>query len=214
MKKEHEHMKKKVIAGLLLSSCVLGVAMPAFAQDGTEADSQQTIDGENSAEIEVNGTLGADNTDPGATITEGDDNWINVTVPTKTIFYNTAKDPVIKSPDYKITNNSGRPVSVSLERFENDDTNTSLTLPSSYSLNLQVEGKQPISNIATSNTSTDFTTSTPLIDLANKDGRMALADEVDASSNVATFKYTGTATATTQVQPKYTMTLKFDAVAW
>ncbi|MBO0450381.1 hypothetical protein JZO76_12710 [Enterococcus sp. MJM12] len=207
-------MKKKVIAGLLLSSCVLGVAMPAFAQDGTEADSQQTIDGENSAEIEVNGTLGADNTDPGATITEGDDNWINVTVPTKTIFYNTAKDPVIKSPDYKITNNSGRPVSVSLERFENDDTNTSLTLPSSYSLNLQVEGKQPISNIATSNTSTDFTTSTPLIDLANKDGRMALADEVDASSNVATFKYTGTATATTQVQPKYTMTLKFDAVAW
>lgn len=207
-------MKKKVIAGLVLSSCVLGVAMPAFAQDGTEADSQQTIDGENSAEIEVNGTLGADNTDPGATITEGDDNWINVTVPTKTIFYNTAKDPVIKSPDYKITNNSGRPVSVSLERFENDDTNTSLTLPSSYSLNLQVEGKQPISNIATSNTSTDFTTSTPLIDLANKDGRMALADEVDASSNVATFKYTGTATATTQVQPKYTMTLKFDAVAW
>lgn len=207
-------MKKKVIAGLLLSSCVLGIAMPAFAQDGTEADSQQTIDGENSAEIEVNGTLGADNTDPGATITEGDDNWINVTVPTKTIFYNTAKDPVIKSPDYKITNNSGRPVSVSLERFENDDTNTSLTLPSSYSLNLQVEGKQPISNIATSNTSTDFTTSTPLIDLANKDGRMALADEVDASSNVATFKYTGTATATTQVQPKYTMTLKFDAVAW
>lgn len=207
-------MKKKVIAGLLLSSCVLGVAMPVFAQDGTEADLQEDYSGQNSVEIEVNGTLGADNTNPGATITEGDDNWINVTVPTKTIFYNTAKDPVIKSPDYKITNNSGRPVSVSLERFENDDTNTSLTLPSSYSLNLQVEGKQPISNIATSNTSTDFTTSTPLIDLANKDGRMALADEVDASSNVATFKYTGTANATTQVQPKYTMTLKFDAVAW
>ncbi|MCD1024039.1 hypothetical protein [Enterococcus sp. SMC-9] len=207
-------MKRKVIAGLLLSSCVLGVAMPVFAQDGTEADLQEDYSGQNSVEIEVNGTLGADNTNPGATITEGDDNWINVTVPTKTIFYNTAKDPVIKSPDYKITNNSGRPVSVSLERFENDDTNTSLTLPSSYSLNLQVEGKQPISNIATSNTSTDFTTSTPLIDLANKDGRMALADEVDASSNVATFKYTGTANATTQVQPKYTMTLKFDAVAW
>ena len=210
---------KKLIAGLMLSSCVFGVAMPAFAQDGTEADTQQTIDGSdenggNSAVIKVNGTLGADNTDPGATIPEGDDNWINVTVPTKTIFYNTAADPVIKSPDYKITNNSGRPVSVSLERFENDDTNTSLTLPSSYSLNLQVEGKQPISNIATSNTSTDFTTSTPLIDLANKDGRMALADEVDASSNVATFKYTGTATVDSQVQPSYTMTLKFIATPW
>lgn len=79
-------MKKKVIAGLLLSSCVLGVAMPAFAQDGTEADLQEDYSGVDSVDIEVNGTLGADNTDPGATIPEGDDNWINVTVPTKTIF--------------------------------------------------------------------------------------------------------------------------------
>lgn len=208
-------MKKKVIAGLLLSSCVLGVAMPAFAQDGTEADSQQTIDGENSAEIEVNGTLGADNTNPGATITEGDDNWINVTVPTKTIFYNTTTDPVIKSPDYKITNNSGRPVSVSLEKFENDATNTSLPLPSSYSLNLLVEGGTGvIPSIATSDTSTDFTTATHLIDLANKDGRMSATGNVNAGSNEATFKYTGTATATTQVQPSYTMTLKFVATPW
>lgn len=209
-------MKKKVIAGLLLSSCVLGVAMPAFAQDGTEADLQEDYSGQNSVEIEVNGTLGADNKDPNATIPEGDDNWINVTVPTKTIFYNTAADPVIKSPDYKITNNSGRPVSVSLEKFENDDNNPNLTLPSNYSLNLLVEGRKggAIQNIATSDTSTDFTTSTPLINLANKDGRMELADEEDASSNVATFKYTGTATATTQVQPIYTMTLKFIATPW
>lgn len=207
-------MKKKVIAGLLLSSCVLGVAMPAFAQDGTEADLQEDYSGVDSVDIEVNGTLGADNTDPGATIPEGDNNWINVTVPTKTIFYNTAADPVIKSPDYKITNNSGRPVSVSLEKFENDATNTSLTLPSSYSLNLLVEGRTggAIQNIATSDTSTDFTTSTPLINLANKDGRMKLADEKDTSSNVATFKYTGTATTSIQVQPSYTMTLKFTTV--
>ncbi|WP_303754636.1 hypothetical protein [Enterococcus sp. S86.2] len=206
-------MKKKVIAGLLLSSCVLGAAMPAFAQDGTEADLQKNYSGQNSVEIEVNGTLGADNKDPNATIPEGDDNWINVTVPTKTIFYNTAADPVIKSPDYKITNNSGRPVSVSLEKFENDATNISLPLPSSYSLNLLVEGGDGvIPSIATSDTSTDFTTATHLIDLANKDGRMKLADEKDTSSNVATFRYTGTATATTQVQPKYTMTLKFTTV--
>lgn len=207
-------MKKKVIAGLLLSSCVFGVAMPAFAQDGTEADLQEDYSGQNSVEIEVNGTLGADNKDPNATIPEGDDNWINVTVPTKTIFYNTAADSEIKSPDYKITNNSGRPVSVSLEKFENDATNTSLTLPSSYSLNLQVEGKQPIQNIATSDTSTDFTTATHLIDLANKDGRMSATGNVNAGSNEATFKYTGTATATTQVQPSYTMTLKFVATPW
>lgn len=208
-------MKKKVIAGLLLSSCVLGVAMPAFAQDGTEADSQQTIDGENSAEIEVNGTLGADNTDPGATITEGDDNWINVTVPTKTIFYNTAANTDITSPTYEIVNNSGRPVDFTIASFVNDPGNATLdpVLPDDYELNLVITGK-PAVKVATKDTDSNYTSTEPIMRLSNSKGMQTSDGNAVVGSNKVDFHYTGSATPEGQVQPKYTMTLKFDAVAW
>lgn len=208
-------MKKKVIAGLLLSSCVFGVAMPAFAQDGTEADSQQTIDGENSAEIEVNGTLGADNTDPGATITEGDDNWINVTVPTKTIFYNTAANTDITSPTYEIVNNSGRPVDFTIASFVNDLGNATLdpVLPDDYELNLVITGKTAVT-VATKDTDSNYTSTKPIMRLSNSKGMQTSDGNAVVGSNKVDFHYAGSATPEGQVQPKYTMTLKFDAVAW
>ena len=200
-------MKKKVIAGLLLSSCVLGVAMPAFAQE---------IDGTGTADIPVNGTLGANNTEPEAEIPEGEEGWINVTVPTDVVFYNTTTVKAIKSPTYDIVNNSGRPVKVSLEKFENDDTNDGLELPDDYSLDLIVEGREggAIQNIATSDTSADFDKLTHLVDLANVDGLQTATGTPVDDGNIAHFRFGGTADPTGVVQPKYTMTLKFDAVAW
>ena len=68
---------KKISLFALFSLSILGglaAATPAFAADGTEAGSQQVVNGANgtnTADIEVNGTLGANNTDPGATIPEG-----------------------------------------------------------------------------------------------------------------------------------------------
>lgn len=202
-------MKKKVIAGLLLSSCVFGVAMPAFAET-------KTIDGEGTTDIQVNGTLGADNTKPDAEIPEGEEGWINVTVPTTTVFYNTTTVKAIKSPTYDIVNNSGRPVKVSLEKFENDDINDGLELPDDYSLDLIVEGRKDgaIQKIATSDTSVDFDELTHLVDLANVDGLQTATGTPVDDGNIAHFRFGGTADPTGVVQPKYTMTLKFDAVAW
>ena len=99
---------KKLLSTLLISTAVFGGAQIVAAQD---------VIGAGEADIAVNGTLGANNTDPGSTIPEGDTDWINVTVPTETIFYNKATDATIKAPTYDITNNSGRPVTVSVKSF-------------------------------------------------------------------------------------------------
>ncbi|MGX7352451.1 hypothetical protein RU97_GL001908 [Enterococcus canis] len=206
---------KKLIAGLMLSSCVLGLAMPAFAQDGTEADLQEDYSGVDSANVEVNGTLGADNTDPGATIPEGDPNWINVTVPTKTIFYNTAADSDIKSPTYDIVNNSGRPVKVSISNFVDGAGNSSLGLTSlDFDLNVTLNGTETL--VVNQGVVKDFSTPAQIVELPNSKGQSLAADTPveNPTTNKTTFTYTGTATAATQVQPTYTMTLKFDAVSW
>lgn len=50
-------------------------------------------------------------------IPETDVDWINVTVPTDTIFYSNGGDTVIKAPKYDIVNNSGRPVKTVLKVF-------------------------------------------------------------------------------------------------
>ena len=71
---------KKLLSTLLVSTAVFAGAQAVSAD--------QNIIAETDADITVNGTLGADNTDPGATIPEGDKDWINVTLPTETIFYN------------------------------------------------------------------------------------------------------------------------------
>lgn len=205
-------MKKKVIAGLLLSSCVLGLAMPAFAQE---------IDGTGTADIPVNGTLGADNTEPDAEIPEGEEGWINVTVPTTTVFYNTTTVEAIKSPTYEIVNNSGRPVKVSISDFKDGTENSGLDLPSlAFDLKVKVDKTDGTDGTETpvvnQGVVEGFTTPTQIVELANSKGQSSADDPevTNPTTNKRTFTYTGTATATTQVQPKYTMTLKFDAVAW
>ncbi|MGM0214182.1 hypothetical protein [Enterococcus sp. AZ109] len=209
---------KKVLAILLTAGVALGAAPFALAADGTESNSQQTINGESTAEIEVNGTLGADNTDPDANIPEEDKNWINVTVPTRTIFYNTAGEKDIKAPTYAIVNNSGRPVKVTATGFTAGSQNP--TLPEDFNLNLAVSGT---SENAATTASTSLiangdlagSVNSPLITLANNQNQQLASDPAATPvNNKATFTYTGSATAASQLQVDYTLDLKFDAVKW
>ncbi|MHC5227901.1 hypothetical protein ACYSNW_06425 [Enterococcus sp. LJL99] len=209
---------KKIISTIVLSTIILGTAQLAFAEDGTEAGSQQTINGETSADIQVNGTLGADNTDPDATIPEGDANWINVTVPTKTIFYNTSSDSTIKAPTYSIVNNSGRPVTVTANGFTT--VGQAPTVPNDFALNLLVTGTN--GNTATTastklieNGALVASVNSPLITLANSKNQMLATDPAASPvNNQATFTYGGNATATQQTSVEYTLNLKFDSVSW
>jgi hypothetical protein len=112
-------MNKKLVGTALVGLMTVGFAAQVSA-------ATQVIDGnegQNSAEVPVKGNLGAiDNTDPGAEHPEGDDKWINVTLPTATIFYaeTTPGDAPEKlsSPNYEIQNNSGRPVKVSITNYD------------------------------------------------------------------------------------------------
>lgn len=209
---------KKTTAILLTAGILLGTADTAYAEDGTGSDSQQTVNAETTADIQVNGTLGADNTDPEATIPEEDSNWINVTVPTKTIFYNTVNDTNISAPAYTILNNSGRPVTVTANGFTADGTNPSL--PEDFTLKLDVTGTaQNVATTASTNLISDGTIvsslNAPLITLANNRNQLQSSDpEAAAVNNTATFTYSGSATALSQINVNYTLNLKFDAVSW
>lgn len=207
---------KKFSFLLLFSLAFLGgfpVATTVFADDGTEADTQQTVNGVDTANIEVNGTLGADNTDPGATIPEGSDGWINVTVPTKTIFYNTVGSATIKAPTYTITNNSGRPVTVKTETFTAKAGNPA-TLPNDFALNLSIGGSTTIPLIQAG--AITSVAGASVASLANSKGQTASTDPVvtTPTTNSTTFTYTGTATATEQLKVNYDLTLKFDSTSW
>ena len=202
------------LLGLSLVATTLIAA--SLIADKTFAD--QTVQG-TSATVAVNGTLGADNTNPDSKIPEGDDNWINVTVPTSTIFYNTPKDPTVKSPTYKIVNNSGRPVDVSATAFTADSENDA---PSSFSLTLQTVGTT--TNIATTATTNlvnagavNTSLNAKLITLANKEGKMTstvAATAATAGDNASTFTYGGSSTATAMTQLKYNLGLTFKSVGW
>lgn len=210
---------KKILALLLTAGIALGSAPFAFAADGTESASQQTVNGQSTADIEVNGTLSADNTDPDEKIPEEDVNWVNVTVPTKTIFYNTASNTNIKAPNYSIVNNSGRPVKVSAIGFTPSSSNP--TLPSNFDLKLDVSGTTdntattPSTNLITSST-LETSVNSELITLANANNQMLATDSSGTPvNNKATFTYSGSSyQATSQTKLIYSLSLKFDSVAW
>jgi hypothetical protein len=200
---------KKLLSTLFISTAV-------FA--GTQTVSaDQDIVAKQDADLTVKGTLGADNTEPGATLPEGDKDWINVTLPTETIFYNKATDKNIKAPIYTITNNSGRPVKVSASGFKADATNPAL--PGDFDLNLNLTGH----NVTTASTKlveqgSLLAPSNELMTLANNVDQYKAADtpvaKGTAVNNQATFTYGGTATTTSALKLSYTLSLKFDAVAF
>lgn len=177
-------------------------------------------DGSNTGDVTINGTLGADNKDPDAKIPEGSDSWINVTLDTATIFYNTSSSTTIESPKYTIKNNSGRPVKV---------TPTSITQTNSVDISsikdLTVNFKrddssQNSSAKLVSEGSVAVTQATTLT-LANKVGQLLSTDTAATDTSTvdnasATFSYGGSVSSalSTSITPTFTMTLTFAPIIW
>lgn len=105
----------------LVGTALVGLMTVGFAG---QVSANQTIDGANGqteGKVKVTGNLGAmDNTDPGEVLPDGDDKWINVSLPTAVVFGSSDKETII-SPNYTITNNSGRPVKVDVQKYEIKD---------------------------------------------------------------------------------------------
>lgn len=199
---------KKLLSTLLVSTAVFAGVQAVSADQDVVANTD--------ADIAVAGTLGADNTKPGATIPEGDKDWINVTLPTDAIFYNKTSDIAIKSPTYNLTNNSGRPVKISLDKFT-QGASSSTTLPGDFDLNIDVTGDK-VASASTSLVKGGTLTATPgeLLTLANSVDQHTAADTPSAvggaTKNKGTFTFSGQATATTDLNLAYTLSLKFEAV--
>lgn len=144
-------MNKKLVGTALVGLMTVGFA----AQVSANTQTIDGNDGKNSAEVPVKGNLGAiDNTDPGAEHPEGDDKWINVTVPTATIFYaeTTPGDApeVLSSPNYKITNNSGRPVKVMVTDYVLNEGPANAALTELNILNTDTEIAIPLAKAGAS----------------------------------------------------------------
>lgn len=88
-------MMKKVLVSMLFSGSFVGFVAPAMVQ-------AEDVIGVDQADIQINGTIGLDNTDPEEAIEESHDNWINVTLDTATIFYNVSGRNDIESPTYML----------------------------------------------------------------------------------------------------------------
>ncbi|PCS10714.1 hypothetical protein RU88_GL000532 [Lactococcus raffinolactis] len=200
---------KKILSTLMISMTVL-MGVQAVSAD-------QTVDGKSTGDIPVKGTLGADNTDPGTSIPETDPAWINVSIPTDTIFYNTAAKKDINAPTYSIVNNSGRPVKVTADSFTSDSNNAGM--PTDFKLNLDVTGTtgNPAKSASTEliKNGTITAKSTELITLANNGNQFKASDPVATGvDNKATFTFSGTATSATALVLHYTLGMKFDAISF
>lgn len=111
-----------------MRNVVLSVLMGTMLMVPTVAEGNNP-NGTNKGSFPVNGYIGADNTNTDSGIPEGSDDWINVELPTATIFYTYDDETVVKSPEYKILNKSARGVEVYVNGFENStETMDGLTL--------------------------------------------------------------------------------------
>ncbi|MGX7329429.1 hypothetical protein [Enterococcus bulliens] len=191
---------KKTLLGLLLSTSLLAAGAVSVSADET------TVMGETAENITVNGTLGADDTDPGTEVDPGDPFWINVTFNNANTFYNASGSTAVRSLDYTVTNNSGRGVDVSYGSFikasGDDVTRLNLSLVPSSGETIKLLGSSPtnqdtkITTLGTGNTLVDGT-KTPVTD----------------GSNVLTYKYDGTldSASSAVLKPVYNLVLRFKA---
>lgn len=211
-------MKKTTL--FLTTTMILGLGATALATPGNAA----TVDGENSADVIINGTIGKlDNTDPEVDIPEGSDEWINVTVDTATAFHTTTASAhqSIESADYSIVNNSGRAVAVTL----NNITGTPAAPVYVDRLTINAKGDNLIAaptatNLVDNNAFASLASSPVWMRLANNEGRFNIEnDAANAYGNSATFFYTGETVADlpanvneTTTAENYTLTLKFTSI--
>ena len=207
-------MKK---TNFLLTAMMLGISVSGL----TQFASAETIDGENSADVIINGTIGKlDNTDPDTNIPEGSDEWINVTVDTATAFHTTTASTHknIASADYSIVNNSGRGVAVTLNKMNGTPKYVDTLTINAKGTNLVAT--PAATNLVESNALVDLTNAPVWMRLANKDGRLNIdTDAASAYANSAKFNYTGTTVASLPADvaqnttaENYTLTLKFTSI--
>lgn len=200
-----EWKMKKVLSVLLLGSIMFGGAASMYA-------AEENINESGTASITVNGTLGQDNTDENAVnIEEGSKDWINVTLDTANIFYTTKETAhkTITSPHYRITNNSGRGVKVSVENF----TATSGSLANVDAL--KISGKDFVA--ADQEVNLMGTGTRQFLTLANNQGKLDIEkDHSGAYTNDTLYQYSGTTKddyyKTTAEKTSHTLTLAFEAL--
>ena len=209
-------MKKNslnLMASLLIGS--LGcMASTAYATETT------VNNGSNTGDVTINGTLGADNTDPSATIPEGSDSWINVTLDTATIFYNTSSSTTIDSPKYNIKNNSGRPIAVTPTAISQTN-NVDISSIKNLTVNFKRDDSNQLTTASLISEGSATVSKAAPITLANKYGQLLPTDTAakDPSTVVnasATFYYGGSVSSelSTTISPAFTMTLTFVPVVW
>lgn len=208
---------KKWMTIIVLVLGTFGLASGASATETDNGDGTKLVDGAGSTKVPVNGTLGADNTDPNSGIEEGNTDWVNVVVPSKTIFYSVAGSATVKSPTYTITNKSGRPVTVTADSFASTAAG-SISAVSSLNVNLNATvGSSATTNVPViTSGSASITTPTSIGQLANVDGRL-VSGGTTTNATALTFNYSGSFTSsdvTSQITESYNLGLTFAPTSW
>ncbi|AZP93142.1 hypothetical protein QJ527_03530 [Enterococcus mundtii] len=114
---------KNILATGLMFGTILATGASVQADiiiNGADQTIDNSIGGsiDTTADVEINGTLGFDNTDPEAPEPGNPDKWLNVTLPLKAVFFTEPEDyKTILGGEHKITNHSGRPVKISLGSY-------------------------------------------------------------------------------------------------
>lgn len=183
-------MKKNLFAtAMVLGALGLGYGEQAFAAEGDT----QTVDGskgQTTADVITRGNLGEiDNTDPETPLPDGDDRWINVTLPTEVVFESKDSTTISSPNNYKITNNSGRPVKVDVSKYAISGGNG---VPAMTELNIKrttgFEGQETVNLVASKAEVTEYEINQELVRLANNEGKFG--NETSAA-NSTNFEFTG-----------------------
>lgn len=167
------------------------------------ASNTQTIDNSigtptNTADVDVTGTVGFDNTDPNLPEPSNPDAWLNIQVPTSMAFYSTAASNYekIDGEAGTIKNLSGRPVKVEVASFTGKDLTgvSALSLKAGGSNGKEINLKNFVSGELITLDGKD-TTATPFVGEATS--KLAIGGQVDKtvkgshkSENKLEFKFT------------------------
>lgn len=185
-------LNKKIMTAMILFGTMSGGCLNIVHAD--EGDNQ-TIDGKvtnpAAATITTRGNLGEiDNTDPNTPLPEGDNRWINVTLPTEVVFESKDSTTITSPKNYQIVNNSGRPVKVDVNEYIITGGNG---VPALTSLNIKrttgYDGNTTVNLVSSKAEVKEYKINKEFVRLANKEGKFA--DKVDGAK-LTNFEFTGT----------------------
>lgn len=209
---------KKFMAGLLVSASMLGFATAASAAETDNGDGTKVVTEAGTSTVPVQGTLGADNSKPDAGIDEGNTDWVNVTVPSTTLFYSAGTATTIKSPTYTIENHSGRPVTVSVDSFNSQAAGGDLSKVASLNVALDAHLGSATTNVPVidGGTPKGNAIGTKIGELANSEGKLT-ASGTAGQATALTFGYSGSfakGVVTSPITEMYDLGLKFTPTKW